>query len=93
MKPSFLDKKKPLITAMVLERTPEAAIEKIRLSIEGGAEAIGFQLERMESRIFISIIIQIVTLFSLMVSLMTISLRLLHRIITNPVRQRKRHWQ
>lgn len=49
MKPSFLDKKKPLITAMVLERTPEAAIEKIRLSIEGGAEAIGFQLERMES--------------------------------------------
>ena len=50
MRNSFVTAEKPLITAMVLERTPEAAIEKVRLSLEGGAEAIGFQLEKLERK-------------------------------------------
>ena len=50
MKNSFVHQEKPLITAMILEKTPEAAIEKIRLSLEGGAEALGFQLEKLERK-------------------------------------------
>ncbi|MBP3359525.1 MAG: type I 3-dehydroquinate dehydratase [Clostridia bacterium] len=47
MKPTFLNYDKPLLTAMILCRTPEACIEKIKASAGDGAEAFGIQLERL----------------------------------------------
>lgn len=48
MKPTFLNREKPLLCAMVLCQTPEACIEKIKASISDGAEAIGIQLEKLK---------------------------------------------
>ena len=47
MKPTFLTYDKPLLTAIIHSETPEGCIEKIRHSLEGGAEAIGIQLNRL----------------------------------------------
>ncbi|MBQ8551389.1 MAG: type I 3-dehydroquinate dehydratase [Clostridia bacterium] len=44
MKPTFLQYDKPLLCAMIQCRTPEECIDKIRLSISEGAEALGIQL-------------------------------------------------
>ena len=48
MKPTFLKYEKPLLTAMILCPTPEECIEKIKASIDDGAEALGIQLEKLE---------------------------------------------
>ena len=45
MKNSFLKCEKPLITAMVGCPTPDECIEKIKISIADGAEAVGVGLE------------------------------------------------
>ena len=47
MKASFLNHDKPLITAMILCRTPEECIMKVKASLQDGAEALGFQLEKL----------------------------------------------
>ncbi|MBE6557049.1 MAG: type I 3-dehydroquinate dehydratase [Ruminococcaceae bacterium] len=44
MKPTFLNQQKPLLTAMVQEKTPEGAICVIMNSLYDGAEAFGIQL-------------------------------------------------
>ena len=48
MKPTFLNSDKPILCAMVLCATPDACIEKIKVSISDGAEAIGIQLEKLK---------------------------------------------
>ena len=48
MRPSFLNHEKPLIVAMIQCQTPKECIEKIQLSIEDGAEAVGIQLCRLK---------------------------------------------
>ena len=45
MRKSFLKSEMPLVTAMICCKTPEECIDKIKLSIAEGAEAIGVQLE------------------------------------------------
>ncbi len=48
MKPTFLEYKKPLLTAMIQCPTAQECIEKIEKSIDAGAEAIGIQLCRLK---------------------------------------------
>ena len=48
MKATFLQYNKPLLTAMVQESTPDAAIETIMNSHYDGADAFGIQLECLE---------------------------------------------
>ena len=48
MKPTFLQYAKPLLTAMVLERTPEDAINMVMNAHYDGAEAFCFQMEYFE---------------------------------------------
>lgn len=48
MKPSFLNHDKPLLCAMIQCATPDDCCEKIRLSLEAGAEAIAIQLDRLK---------------------------------------------
>ena len=48
MKKTFLKYDKPLITAMIICRTPEECIEKIKASLKDGADALGIQLGRLE---------------------------------------------
>lgn len=48
MKTSFLTSEKPLFCAMIQCATPDECCEKIRLSIEAGAEAIAIQLDRLK---------------------------------------------
>ena len=48
MKPSFLNHDKPLLCAMIQCSTPEECCEKIRLSLDAGAEAIAIQLDRLK---------------------------------------------
>ncbi len=48
MKPTFIGHDKPLLTAMVIRKTPEDFIEAITRSLEDGAEAIGLQMEHLE---------------------------------------------
>ena len=48
MKKTFLEYDKPLITAMIICRTPEECIAKIKASIEDGADALGIQLGRLQ---------------------------------------------
>lgn len=48
MKPSFLNHDKPLLCAMIQCVTPEECCEKIRLSLDAGAEAIAIQLDRLK---------------------------------------------
>lgn len=43
MKPTFLKYDKPLLTVLFSTKTPEAAIDIVTRSIEGGAEAFGIQ--------------------------------------------------
>ena len=50
MKPTFLGHDKPLLTAMVIRKTPEDFIDIIGKSLEDGAEAIGLQMEHLEPR-------------------------------------------
>ena len=47
-KPSFLDQPRPLLCAMVQEKTPEEAIAVIMNSLYDGAEAFGIQLEYLK---------------------------------------------
>ena len=49
MKRSFLSCDIPLLTAMIKCATPDECIEKIRLSVADGAEAIGVQLEWLKT--------------------------------------------
>ncbi|MBQ4087906.1 MAG: type I 3-dehydroquinate dehydratase [Clostridia bacterium] len=46
--PTFLENEKPLLTAMIQCATPEACKQKIKASIEGGADALGIQLCKLE---------------------------------------------
>ena len=48
MKPTFLTYTKPLLTAMVLEKTPDAAIDVVMNAHYDGAEAFCFQMECLE---------------------------------------------
>ena len=48
MKPSFLNSEKPLLCAMIQCNTPDECCEKIRLSLEEGAEAIAIQLDQLK---------------------------------------------
>lgn len=48
MKPSFLNHDKPLLCAMIQCSTPEECCDKIRLSLDAGAEAIAIQLDRLK---------------------------------------------
>lgn len=50
MKATFLEYNKPLLTAMVQERTPDAAIDTIMHSHYEGADAFGIQLECLEKQ-------------------------------------------
>lgn len=43
----FLNYGKPVLTAMILCSTPQECIDKIRLSLQEGAEAFGIQLEKL----------------------------------------------
>ena len=45
MKKTFLGHERPLITAMIACSTPEECVEKIKLSLADGADAIGVRLE------------------------------------------------
>jgi 3-dehydroquinate dehydratase type I len=47
MKPTFLNHDKPLLTAMLQSADPEIIIERIRKSLELGAEAFGLQVESL----------------------------------------------
>jgi len=49
MKPTFLQYDKPLLCAMIQCHTPSECIEKIKLSIAGGADALGIQLCKLKS--------------------------------------------
>lgn len=48
MKPTFLKYDKPLLTAMIQCPTPEDCIEKIKASLNEGAEAFGIQLCKLK---------------------------------------------
>ncbi|NMB97568.1 MAG: type I 3-dehydroquinate dehydratase [Clostridiaceae bacterium] len=48
MKPTFLEYEKPLLTAMIQCPTKEAAIAKIKKSIDLGADALGVQLCKLK---------------------------------------------
>ena len=48
MKPSFLRSDTPFLCAMIQCATPDECCEKIRLSLESGADAIGIQLDRLK---------------------------------------------
>lgn len=48
MKATFLGHDKPLLTAMVIRKTPEDFIDIINKSLADGAEAIGLQMEHLE---------------------------------------------
>lgn len=50
MKPTFLGHDKPLLTGMVIRRTPEDFIDIIGKSLADGAEAIGLQMEHLEKQ-------------------------------------------
>lgn len=47
MKPTFLGHDKPLKTVMIIKRTPQEFIDEIALARAAGADAVGFQLEKM----------------------------------------------
>ena len=49
MKPTFLKYEKPLLCAMIQNDTPEKCIEKIKKSLEDGAEALGIQLCKLKT--------------------------------------------
>ena len=49
-KPTFLNYEKPLLCAMIQCHTPDECIEKIKRSIDGGAEALGIQLCKLEKK-------------------------------------------
>ena len=44
MKPTFLNREKPLLTNMIQAETPEACISTAREAIFDGADAFGLQL-------------------------------------------------
>ena len=48
MKASFLNHDRPLLCAMIQCATPDECCEKIRLSLQAGAEAIAIQLDRLK---------------------------------------------
>lgn len=50
MKPTFLKYDKPLLTAMIQCSTPQKCIEKIKLSLDDGADAFGIQLCRLQKQ-------------------------------------------
>ena len=47
MKPTFLGHEKPLKTVMIIKRTPTEIIDEIALAKASGADALGFQLEKL----------------------------------------------
>ena len=47
MKPTFLGHDKPLKTVMIIKRTAQEIIDEIALAKASGADALGFQLERL----------------------------------------------
>ncbi|MBE6704278.1 MAG: type I 3-dehydroquinate dehydratase [Ruminococcaceae bacterium] len=47
MKPTFLGHDKPLKTVMIIKRTPKEIIDEIALARAAGADAVGFQLEKL----------------------------------------------
>lgn len=49
-KPTFLKYDKPLLCAMILCPTPQECIDKIKRSLNGGAEAIGIQLDTLRRK-------------------------------------------
>ncbi len=48
MKPTFLNHEKPLLTCMIQEEIPVNAISQIRTAVSDGADAIGFQIEKLK---------------------------------------------
>ncbi|MBO4411557.1 MAG: type I 3-dehydroquinate dehydratase [Lachnospiraceae bacterium] len=48
MKKSFLNAEKPFVLGMILAETPEECIGKIRDAVSDGADAIGFQTEKLK---------------------------------------------
>ncbi len=46
MKPTFLNREKPLLTSMIQVRTPSEFISLARTSMFDGADALGFQIEQ-----------------------------------------------
>lgn len=48
MKPSFLGHSRPLLTCMLQVETPECAIAQIRNAVFDGADAFGFQIEKLK---------------------------------------------
>ena len=48
MKKSFLNAPRPIVTAMILCETPVECIRKIRDAVDQGADAIGFQIEKLK---------------------------------------------
>ena len=48
MKPTFLNQNRPLITGMILKKTPDEARFAVKNSIYDGADCLGIQLERLE---------------------------------------------
>lgn len=48
MKPTFLKYERPLLCAMILCSTPDECIEKIKKSLDAGAEAFGIQLCKLK---------------------------------------------
>lgn len=48
MKPTFLGHNRPLLTAMLQVETPEVAIAQIRNAVYDGADAFGFQIEKLK---------------------------------------------
>lgn len=48
MKPTFLNKKEPLLTCMIQDDNPMQAISHIRTAVSDGADAIGFQIESLK---------------------------------------------
>lgn len=50
MKPTFLTYDKPLLTVIVQTPSLEAASDRIRKSLDSGAEAFGLQVEALDSR-------------------------------------------
>lgn len=49
MKQSFLRQNKSLITPLLMSQTEEELLQEIRNSIEQGADAFGFMIERLPS--------------------------------------------
>jgi len=50
MKPTFLNREKPLLTTMIQVRTPNEFISDARTAISDGCDALGFQIEQFEKQ-------------------------------------------